>query len=122
MSFTWRVYELMNDKRPVPYFSCSKEDLSTLHLPDFRSVSVGDIILLRKKKTSNHWKYRKRIFSHLGIKYSDTEIAHMPREGAVIESFHEVLKRYIHITHEVIQGVTFDSIADSYIFPAEKKQ
>lgn len=110
------VYALLQTDHLIPRFSSTPEQLGAINLKTFHNAESGDLLLFRTKSIPKDVKRRQRVFTHVGLKYDEHNIAHMCDRGLMVESIDVLLRGYIHLTRENIASVVWDDALQAYVF------
>lgn len=97
--FVRRIQNIINPEDPqiFPYFRSTKEEVEDFGMKKFINCEFGEIVLMTKINRSENNKNRKPFFSHVGIKFSETEIMHLSEDNKKpqIETISDIMKTYI---------------------------
>ncbi len=118
LGFVKSVYATLGKQRTIPSFSSRPEELERIDIRPFEECAVGDVLFFRQRDLPADTKRRQRVFTHVGVKYGDAEVAHLSqKEGLTVESLKQVLEERVLVSRENVGQVIWDEEQKAFVMP-----
>jgi cell wall-associated NlpC family hydrolase len=116
LGFAKSVYAALGEQRSSPSFSSSPEFLRKIDLRPFEECAVGDIVFFRHKRLPRDAKRRARVFTHVGVKYGEAEVAHMTKKGGLsVEPLEDILQERVVVSRKNIDDIVWNDEKAAFV-------